>query len=82
MILDVVMVRHNLAQNDAQALVFRNLDAADSHRPGIVTFKSTGSHTGLLWKAPELLPAKCWQPTVPDLYRYSLTQNCVDVCLT
>jgi Tfp pilus assembly ATPase PilU len=28
------------------------------------------------------LPAECWQPSVPDLYRYSLSQNCVNVCLT
>ncbi len=48
----------------------------------MVTFKSTGSHTGPLWYAPADLPETCWRPSVPDLYRYSLTQNCVDVCLT
>lgn len=58
------------------------MDAQDLSRPGIVTFKSTGSHTGVLWDVPSSLPEKCWRPTVPDLYRYSLTQNCVDVCLT
>ena len=81
-LLDVVMVRHNVAHRSAQSQVFNHLDTQDPSRPGIVTFKSTGSHTGLLWDAPPSLPIGCWRPTVPDLYRYSLTQNCVDVCLT
>ncbi len=81
-LLDVVMVRHNVAHRSAQSQVFNQLDAQDPSRPGIVTFKSTGSHTDPLWDAPAGLPKGCWQPTVPDLYRYSLTQNCVDVCLT
>jgi predicted aldo/keto reductase-like oxidoreductase len=80
-LLDVVMVRHNVAHRSAQSQVFNQLDAQDSQRPGIVTFKSTGSHSGSLWNAPVGLPMGCWQPSVPDLYRYSLTQNCVDVCL-
>ena len=81
-LLDVVMVRHNVAHRSAQSQVFNRLDVQDSSRPGIVTFKSTGSHTGSLWEAPLSLPKACWRPTVPDLYRYSLSQNCVDVCLT
>jgi predicted aldo/keto reductase-like oxidoreductase len=81
-LLDVVMVRHNVAHRSAQSQVFNQMNAQDSQRPGIVTFKSTGSHTGPLWDAPLGLPKACWQPTVPDLYRYSLSQNCVDVCLT
>jgi aryl-alcohol dehydrogenase-like predicted oxidoreductase len=81
-LLDVVMVRHNLAHRSAQSQIFNHLDVQDLQRPGIVTFKSTGSHSGVLWDAPAGLPAGCWQPSVPDLYRYSLSQNCVDVCLT
>lgn len=81
-LLDVVMVRHNVAHRSAQEQVFNQLDIQDSQRPGIVTFKSTGSHTGMLWDSPPSLPEGCWQPSVPDLYRYSLSPNCVDVCLT
>jgi predicted aldo/keto reductase-like oxidoreductase len=81
-LLDVVMVRHNVAHRSAQNQVFNQLDPQNLQRPGIVTFKSTGSHSGVLWDAPTGLPAGCWQPSVPDLYRYSLNQNCVDVCLT
>lgn len=81
-LLDVVMVRHNVAHRSAQNQVFNQLNAQNPQRPGIVTFKSTGSHTGFLWDAPIGLPETCWRPSVPDLYRYSLTQNCVDVCLT
>lgn len=80
-LLDVVMVRHNVAHRSAQNQIFNQLNAEDSKRPGIVTFKSTGSHSGALWDIPVGLPAGCWQPSVPDLYRYSLSQNCVDVCL-
>lgn len=81
-LLDVVMVRHNVAHRSAQSQVFNKLDTQNRQRPGIVTFKSTGSHTGPLWYVPDELPKACWQPSVPDLYRYSLSQNCVDVCLT
>lgn len=81
-LLDVVMVRHNPAHRSAQRQIFEQLHPSDPNRAGIVTFKSTGSHTGALWNAPADLPAGCWQPTVPDLYRYSLSQNSVDVCLT
>ena len=82
-LLDVVMVRHNVAHRSAQNVVFKHLDDEDYQRPGIVTFKSaSGSHTGPLWLAPAGLPEACWRPSAPDLYRYSLTQNCVDVCLT
>jgi predicted aldo/keto reductase-like oxidoreductase len=79
-LLDVVMVRHNVAHRTAQQKVFAHLDAQDSQRPGIVTFKSAGMGNPL-WYAPANLPAGCWQPAVPDLYRYSLSQNCVDVAL-
>jgi len=77
----MVMVRHNAAHRSAQTRVFNHLDAQDPRRPGIVTFKSTGSHTGPLWDAPAELLDTCWRPSVPDFYRYSLSQNCVDVCL-
>jgi aryl-alcohol dehydrogenase-like predicted oxidoreductase len=50
-LLDVVMVRHNVAHRSAQSQIFNHLDVQDSQRPGIVTFKSTGSHSGVLWDA-------------------------------
>lgn len=80
-LLDVVMVRHNVAHRSAQSQIFNQLNSPDPQRPGIVTFKSTGSHTGVLWNPPAKLPEACWCPTVPDLYRYSLSQNNVDICL-
>ncbi|OUL30838.1 aldo/keto reductase [Nostoc sp. RF31YmG] len=79
-LLDVVMVRHNVAHRTAQRKLLSHLDANDPHRPGIVTFKSAGMF-GPLWEPPLGLPAGCWQPSVPDLYRYSLSQNSVDVAL-
>jgi aryl-alcohol dehydrogenase-like predicted oxidoreductase len=80
--LDVAMVRHNVAHRSAQDKILRQLDPSDLQRTGIVTFKSAGSHTGPLWQPPATLPAGCWCPSVPDLYRYSLSQENVDVCLT
>jgi aryl-alcohol dehydrogenase-like predicted oxidoreductase len=79
-LLDVVMVRHNVAHRTAQKKVFAHLDANDPYRPGIVTFKSAGM-MGALWHPPAELPSKCWVPEVPDLYRYSLSQNSVDLAL-
>lgn len=79
--LDVVMVRHNPAHRTAQQQVFPHLEPQNPHRPGIVTFKSAGMQT-FLGEGHKKLPANCWRPSVPDLYRYALSQNCVDVCLT
>lgn len=79
-LLDVVMVRHNVAHRTAQTKVFPYLDPHNPQRPGVVTFKSAGMR-GHLWEPPPLLPAGCWRPSVPDLYRYSLSQNCVDLAL-
>ena len=79
-LLDVVMVRHNVAHRAAQDQVFSHLDAKEPTRPGIVSFKSAGMQAPL-WYPPSGLPQGCWQPSVPDLYRYSLSQNCVDLCL-
>jgi predicted aldo/keto reductase-like oxidoreductase len=81
-LLDVIMIRHNPAHRSAQSKLFNQLDGQNSQRPGIVTFKSAGSITGPLWDVPPDLPQGSWIPSVPDLYRYSLSQNCVDVCLT
>ncbi|OKH51468.1 aldo/keto reductase [Calothrix sp. HK-06] len=80
-LLDVVMVRHNAAHRNAQSKIFQDLDVQDPQRSGIVTFKSAGMHT-FLGNAPAQLPKGWWQPSVPDLYRYSLSQNGVDICLT
>ncbi len=81
-LIDVAMVRHNVSHRSAQEAIFNQPQINHSQRPGIVTFKTTSSRTGNpLWVAPKSLPKACWHPSVPDLYRYSLSQNCVDVCL-
>ena len=74
------MVRQNVAHRAAQEKVLAHLDAKELTRPGIVSFKSAGMQTPL-WYPPRDLPQRCWRPSVPDLYRYSLSQNCVDLCL-
>jgi predicted aldo/keto reductase-like oxidoreductase len=81
-LLDVVMVRHNVAHRSAQNMILNQYDLHDTERPGVVTFKSVGSHSGVLFRPPSGLPTGCWTPSVPDLYRYALSQDNVDVCLT
>jgi predicted aldo/keto reductase-like oxidoreductase len=79
-LLDVVMIRNNIAHRTSQKLVLPLLNADDPSRPGVVTFKSAGM-INLLSERPPGLPDGCWEPSVPDLYRYSLCQNSVDVAL-
>lgn len=79
-LLDVVMIRHNISHRNAQKLVLPYLSNEDPNRPGVMTFKSAGM-SALLTDPPPGLPEGCWQPSVPDLYRYSLNQNCVDIAL-
>lgn len=79
-LLDVMMIRNNIAHRTSQRLVLPLINVNDSNRPGIVTFKSAGM-INLLSEKPMGLPDNCWQPSVPDLYRYSLGQNAVDVAL-
>lgn len=71
-LLDVIMVRHNVAHRFTQSQVFNQLDKQDPQRPGIVTFKSTGSHTGPLWDLPQglrdrLLPRSAWDSQITYL---------------
>lgn len=79
-LLDVIMIRNNIAHRTSQKLILPMLDANNPNRPGVVTFKSAGM-INALWEPPSGLPEKCWQPSVPDLYRYSLSQNSVDLAL-
>lgn len=79
-LLDVIMIRNNIAHRTSQQLVLPLLQADDPNRPGVVTFKSAGM-INPLWEKPKGLPENCWQPSVPDLYRYSLSQNAVDLAL-
>jgi PPIC-type PPIASE domain len=78
--LPIAIVLHSLTNLTISKLQKSNLNATDPDRPGIVTFKSAGMLSPL-WPSPIGLPDNCWQPSVPDFYRYSLSQNCVDVAL-
>ncbi|MBD2387091.1 aldo/keto reductase [Cylindrospermum sp. FACHB-282] len=80
-LLDVVMVRHNAAHRTAQKKIFANLEPQDPQRPGVFTFKSMASHSAPLCIAHPSLPEWCWRPDIPDFYRYTLSQNCVDVAI-
>ena len=80
--LDVAMVRHNPSHRSAQRKIFQPLQDRPATRPGITTFKSNVGAYGSILNPPARLPAGCWVPSPGDLYRYSLSQPSVDVCLT
>jgi hypothetical protein len=80
--LDVIMIRYNAAHRSAAPQVLDRLSSQEAKRQGIVVFKSTAASSGPLWNAPRQLPADCWVPDPPNLYRYALSSSVVDVCLT
>jgi aryl-alcohol dehydrogenase-like predicted oxidoreductase len=79
-LVDVVMLRYNIAHRGAEKVVFDTLRAGD--RPGIVAFNTTHNASGSLTAAPPGLPAHCYRPTHADLYRFALDRPEVDVVLT
>jgi predicted aldo/keto reductase-like oxidoreductase len=80
--LDVVMVRHNAAHRTAQSRVLLPAQQAGARRPGIVTFKSQELVSPTVGSSTPSMPADGAAPDAGDLYRYSLSQPMVDVCLT
>ena len=80
-LLDHVMVRHNPAHRGAQRALPLALPP-EGARPGVVTFKSTHGAGVPLWKRPAHAAAEAWVPSPGHLYRYSLSQPWVDLCLT
>jgi aryl-alcohol dehydrogenase-like predicted oxidoreductase len=79
-LVDVVMVRYNIAHRRVEHMVFDGLDAA--RRPGIVAFNTTHNADGSLTDVPPGLPSHCYRPTHADLYRFALQRPEVDVVLT
>ena len=79
--LDIIMVRFNIAHRIAQSRLFSELPTDPAARQGIMTFKSTAGMRGPLFEPLRRFPQMA-APTPGDLYRYSLSQSVVDVCLT
>jgi aryl-alcohol dehydrogenase-like predicted oxidoreductase len=78
-LVDVVMVRYNIAHRGVENVVF---DTLGEKRPGIVAFNTTHNASGPLTNPPPGLPERCYRPTHADLYRFALQRPEVDVVLT
>lgn len=79
-LVDVVMLRYNIAHRGAEKVVFDSLRPGE--RPGIVAFNTTHNAGGSLTKPPPGLPERYYRPTHADLYRFALHRPEVDVVLT
>jgi len=76
---DLFHVRYNAAHRGAETEVFAPLLAMPPEaRPGVVTF--TANRRGQLLK-PRKMPPGEQPPQAADLYRFSLSQPAVDVCM-
>jgi predicted aldo/keto reductase-like oxidoreductase len=79
--LDVLMLRYNLAHLGAEIGVFPMLSGDKEKDPGIVVFNVGHEGPRLISDAPPGYPSDAWVPTVPDCYRYALSNPSVDLLL-
>ncbi|MFN0180506.1 MAG: aldo/keto reductase [Gemmatimonadales bacterium] len=78
---DVLMIPHNVSHRGAQRILLQGL-ARRPTRPGVVGFKSLVGTCGPLTARPRGVAPDVAVPTVAQLYRYTLFQDNIDVCLT
>lgn len=80
--LDVVMLRYNLAHLGIENGIFPLLSADKSKDPGVVVF-NVGHESGkLISTPPPGYPVEKYIPSIPDCYRYVLSNPWVDVVLS
>ena len=80
--LDVLMLRYNVAHLGAEADVFPGLSGDKRKDPGIVAFNVGHEGPRYLHTAPPNYPPGYPVPTIPDCYRFALSNPFVDVVLT
>jgi aryl-alcohol dehydrogenase-like predicted oxidoreductase len=80
--IDVMMLRYNLANTRAEQQIVPLLSGDKNSDPGIVVFNT--AHEGIfrLHMPPPGYPDGLPVPSVPDCYRFALSQPWVDVVLT
>ena len=80
--IDVMMLRYNLANTRAEQHIVPLLSGDKESDPGMVVFNT--AHEGIfrLHMPPPGYPAGLRVPSVPDCYRFALSQPWVDVVLT
>ncbi len=80
--LDVLMLRYNLAHLGVERGIFPQLSGDKSRDPGLVVFNVGHEGQRLISTPPPAYPADRYVPTIPDCYRYALSNPYVDVVLT
>ena len=80
--LDVIMLRYNLAHPGAEQEVAPFLYGQKERDPGVVVFNV--AHEGNLYfnSPPASVSPGVFVPSIPDCYRFALTQPWVDMVLT
>ena len=76
-VLDSLMIRYNAAHRGAEQDIFPHLNA---HDPGLISY--TATRWGYLLRRPRAWPQDQPVPTVAQCYRFVLSNENVDVCLT
>lgn len=80
--LDVVMLRYNIAHLGAETEVFPYLSGNKQTDPGIVAF-NVGHHASRLFdNPPPGYPSDLRVPSIPDCYRFALSNPAIDLVLT
>ncbi|HEX2913347.1 MAG TPA: aldo/keto reductase [Chloroflexia bacterium] len=79
--MDVLMLRYNLAHLGVEKEIFPFLAEDKDQNPGIVAFNV--AHEGSLHFStpPQGYPSGLYVPTIPDCYRFALTNPAVDLVL-
>lgn len=81
-VLDVLMLRYNAAHRGAERELFPLLSGDKSQDPGIVVFNTAHEGTRFFHIPPLAWPAGEYVPSIPDCYRFALSNPWVDVVLT
>jgi aryl-alcohol dehydrogenase-like predicted oxidoreductase len=80
--LDVVMLRYNLGHIGAERDVFPYLAEDKTQNPGVVAFNVAHRGNLFLSQPPPGYPPGLPVPSIPDCYRFALSQPQVDLVLT
>jgi aryl-alcohol dehydrogenase-like predicted oxidoreductase len=80
--LDVLMLRYNIAHTGIESDVLPHLTGDKNQDPGIVAFNTGHEGRRFFHRPPRAYPPHLYVPTVPDCYRFALSNPAVDVVLT
>ncbi|HZU66439.1 MAG TPA: hypothetical protein VFA09_04105 [Ktedonobacteraceae bacterium] len=80
--LDVLMLRYNLSHTGVEQDIFPHLTGDKARDPGIVAFNVAHEANNFFHIPPRGYPADHYVPTIPDCYRFALSNPYVDVVLT